>query len=735
MTLRDILRFLIIACIFITPFIALIVSSSMFFPFITGKNFTFRILVEVMLGAWLLLMFIDATYRPKFSWILGAAGIFLAVITVADFTGANPFRSFWSNYERMEGLVTHIHLFLFFIIAGSVIVSEQLWNWFWRTYLVASLIVAMNAFSQLAGKSAIHQGSTRLDATLGNATYLAIYALFNIFIAMFLYARSDKKSGFAWLYPVVAVVNLVVLYYTQTRGSLLGLVGGGLLAFLLVAFFDKNHPKLKKYAIGGTVGLIALVGLFVAFRHSAFIQTTPTLERMASISLSDNTTKSRFMIWQMSWEGFKEHPLLGWGQENFLYVFSKHYNPGMWAQEPWFDRSHDVFFDWLIAGGALGLLAYLSLFGTVLYYLWFAQSGKTHFSVLERAILTGMLAGYFIHNIFVFDNLTSYLIFFAVLAYVHTLGTPTPTVAASTQSKDKKGEVFETGDVMIAAVVIAALTFGMIYFVNIRNINANTALINAIQPDGVMIDDGKGGKKIALEDLMDQSLIGTGEAREQLLQITVEMLDPRVPAQVRQQFYDVTEAQLEQELARDGENLRTQSFAATFYARFGQYEKATQHFQKAIELSPTRQSTYIDFAMMYVGLERYADAEVNAKKAFELDPTYPDARVAYATTLIHQKKFAEGETVMLPLKGTANYYNPRIINAYGMTEQYAKILELVNEKIAGGAGEARDYFSLAASYAGLGKKTEALAAVAKAVSLDANLKTQGDQITAQIQKL
>ena len=73
----------------------------MFFPFITGKNFAFRILVEVMLGAWAMLLFIDASYRPKFSWILAAAGTFLAVIAIADFNGVNPYKSFWSNYERM----------------------------------------------------------------------------------------------------------------------------------------------------------------------------------------------------------------------------------------------------------------------------------------------------------------------------------------------------------------------------------------------------------------------------------------------------------------------------------------------------------------------------------------------------------------------------------------------------------------------------------------------------------
>src|SRR3989338_4445296 len=85
MSFRDTVRFIILGAMFATPFICLLVPSSMFFPFITGKNFTFRILVEVMFGAWALLMFIDGMYRPKFSWILVAAGAFLAVITLADF--------------------------------------------------------------------------------------------------------------------------------------------------------------------------------------------------------------------------------------------------------------------------------------------------------------------------------------------------------------------------------------------------------------------------------------------------------------------------------------------------------------------------------------------------------------------------------------------------------------------------------------------------------------------------
>ncbi|MDO8583551.1 MAG: O-antigen ligase family protein, partial [bacterium] len=508
-------------------------------------NFTFRILVEIALGAWVLLMFIDAKYRPRFSWILVAAGTFLAVIALADFMGINPYRSFWSNYERMEGLVTHIHLFLYFIIAGSVFATEQMWKWFWRTSLVASLFIAFNAYGQLVGWGAVHQSSNRMDATLGNSTYLAVYALFHAFLAMFLFFRDrEKHPRAALVYPAIALVNVAVLYYTQTRGAFLGLVGGIFLALLLAALFDREHPERRKYAIGGVVGAGILIAAFFVWKDAAWIQNNRTLGRIADISITDQTTQSRFMIWNMSFEGWKEHPILGWGQDNFLYVFAKHYNPKMYNQEPWFDRSHDVFFDWLIAGGALGLLTYLSLFGAALYYLWLIPLRGTpdpalrglgfkrprHFTVIESGVLTGMLAGYFVHNIFVFDNLTSYLLFFAFLGYLHTLHAeplPTATPPHPHKKRGREEEELGTGDLAVAVVIVVALTAGAVYLLNIRNIKANIALIDAIRPESIFVDGPGGQKEIALENVLKQRLFGTGEAREQLAQLALQTADPR----------------------------------------------------------------------------------------------------------------------------------------------------------------------------------------------------------------
>ena len=45
-------RWVVLAALFVIPFLVLYVSNSLFFPFITGKGFAFRILVEAAAAAW-----------------------------------------------------------------------------------------------------------------------------------------------------------------------------------------------------------------------------------------------------------------------------------------------------------------------------------------------------------------------------------------------------------------------------------------------------------------------------------------------------------------------------------------------------------------------------------------------------------------------------------------------------------------------------------------------------------
>ncbi len=108
----------------IIPFLAFYVSgfginaqwNAMLFPYITGKNFAFRILVEIAAASWVMLMILDKGFRPKKSALLWVYAAFVFVLLLADIFSVNITRSFFSNFERMEGFISHAHLFLYFLM-------------------------------------------------------------------------------------------------------------------------------------------------------------------------------------------------------------------------------------------------------------------------------------------------------------------------------------------------------------------------------------------------------------------------------------------------------------------------------------------------------------------------------------------------------------------------------------------------------------------------------------------
>ena len=177
----------------LTPFLVFVVTRSLYFPFITGKNFTFRILTEILAVIWVYAALRYPRFRPRSSPVAWAVIGFIAVMGIATIFSLSPYRSFWSNFERMEGYIGLLHLFLYFLLLSSVFTSERDWRIFFHTSLAASVIISFYAIGQLAGTFAIHQGGTRVDATFGNATYLAAYLLFHIFFALWFLLRSRER--------------------------------------------------------------------------------------------------------------------------------------------------------------------------------------------------------------------------------------------------------------------------------------------------------------------------------------------------------------------------------------------------------------------------------------------------------------------------------------------------------------------------------------------------------------
>ncbi|MFC1721252.1 O-antigen ligase family protein [Patescibacteria group bacterium] len=724
MQLEKICKSIIYGGIFLIPFLAFIVAQSMFFPFITGKNFAFRVVVEIIFAAWVLLALYRPQYRLRMSGIGIAIAAFLSIMFIANIFGENISRSFWSNYERMEGFVTLLHLGAYFTVLASVLKTEKIWNWLLHTTLGANVIMGLYGFSQLAGNTVINQGGDRLDATFGNATYFAIYALFHIFIALFLFVRRKGVIG-GWMksfYVGTILLNLIMLYNTATRGAMLGLIGGAFLMTLIIAVFEKENVKLRKISAGLLFGIVAFIGIFLGIKNTSFVQESPVLNRFANISLQDNTTKARFMIWDMAYEGWKEQPILGWGQENFNLVFSKHYKPEMYAQEPFFDRAHNVFLDWLVAGGVLGLLAYLSIFLAALHCLWRMKSGN--FSFLEKTVLTGMLAAYFSQNLFVFDNIFSYILFFTMLAYIHT------QVTNNAPEKEPRALSVPAHIVAPILIVAAALT---LYSVNVKGFLTNKAIISGMSPQ-----EGGVSENIAyFKKAIAYDTFGKAEAREHLTQTARRVMGlQQVPEAQKQEFAELARREMVLHVEEVPNDVRNMLFAGSYFRSIGLYDDAIVYLEKALELSPKKQQIFFELISVYLSKGDYEKAVQVAKEAYELETTYENALKIYAATAIYAGNLTLAEELLMPKYGTMIIDDDGILNAFAAIGNYESVIQIWEKRItdlnAQGQDNPQHHLSLAATYLQVGKRQSAISEIQKVIELNPEFKDQGEYYINEI---
>lgn len=697
-TLERTLRYVVIGGVFVLPFVCLYVSSALFFPYITGKNIAFRLIVEVITAAWLALALIDVRYRPRRSWILAALSLFVLVMAVADAQGVNVGKSFWSNFERMDGWVTLAHLFLYVVVATSVLRTEKLWKWLWWTSLGVSVYLSLYGLLQIAGVTALGQGgsaglSARIDATFGNPIYFAVYMLFHVFLAAMLWSQSwrERRTGErlapSLAYGAIIALDALALLLTGTRGTTLGLIGGALLSVLIYALIQGSRA-IRTAAVTSVLVVVVLAASLVAARDTSFVKEVGFLDRLASISTTDATVKARFINWSIAWQGVQERPILGWGQENYAIVFDKYYDPRMYAQEPWFDRVHNIVFDWLVAGGILGLLSYLSIFAAILWVLW----RKEGFTALERSILTGLVAGYFVHNLFVFDNVTSYILFGALLAFL--------MYRSSEGDNDApvwSADIFPKGALPYATLGAVLLLWLGAWWVNAGALSSNRMILQGIQPQPSFEDNIS-----LMQGAAEYGWPGVQEAREQLVQISGQIASASsIGPDVKQKFLTAAASGMEAQEKLSPLDARFPLFLGTLYNQYGDYAKAQSALERALELSPKKQSILYSLGQNTWGLNENVRALGYFKQAYELDTTNEEALVWYAAAAIRAGQSS-------------------------LASQLADELGRVS------ANPAQSYLTLAATYYRTGAHNDAIQILMRAKQADPTLASQIDELIASI---
>lgn len=667
MDLKTALRWTTLVPLFLIPFIPLLVGDgniipNMFFPFITAKGFAFRILVEIALASFVLLALLDKRYRPKFSWTLAIYGAFAVWMALANALAINPHKAFWSNFERMDGWVTLIHVFAFFVVLGSVLTIEKKWRAWWMWFLSAAAFVCAYGLFQLAGMADIHQGGVRVDASLGNAAYLAVYLLFVTAIA--LWQGIESKSSFLrYTLFTLAFVSTAILFATATRGAIIGLVGATVLGCVLW-MLEAGKKKTRMVAGSVLIGLVVLSGAFIALKDSSFIKHEPTLSRIASISLADGST--RFTLWGMALEGVAERPIFGWGQEGFNYIFQKHYEPSLYAQEPWFDRAHNTYFDWLTAGGVPALLLFLALLGSAVFALYRKTATRP-----ERIILIAALAAYMFQALFVFDNIMSYICLAALLAAAHAVS------ARPWTALEKLPEVKEDAATTVGLPIFASVLVAVVWMVNVPSIASAHNLVYGL---GYTQNAPQEGYKRVTQAVADGGF-GQQEVAEQFLTTAITIVGRNdVDATLRGQILKAALDNMKAQTDRIPHDARLRIQYALGLRAAGNYAEAIAQSTKALAESPRKQTL-----LMEQGYEYWESGDVIAArdtfvKMYELDTSFDTLAAFAAAGYLVAGEGAKSDELLMKVFGTTHVESDVLIFAYYQAKRYDDLVAVLKKQ-------------------------------------------------------
>ena len=620
--------------VFATP---LIFVSNFFFPFIVPKNLLFRIVVEIAFTAYIWLAFKDQQYRFKVNWLNILVLLYFLVLAVTSLTGIYFPRSFWGNYERMDGLLNQFHLLLYFILLVGILKQRKEWYQLFSFSLGTSLIMSVFALGQKLNFSFFVQtDNVRLAVTIGNAAFFASYLLFHFFFLLFFVFKPKRfqvipflvsffslevfliintlSKGMAayqaiasdrnfvifflvfnaimvllWLYrkserAVLAfllaflLLNFFDLFSSGTRGAFLGL---GISSLVLLLFYLFAGNKKEKIISLTVIALgVLLVGIVFLNKDNDWVKNNPNIQNILTTSFTNVTVESRLLTWQSSWQMVTASPfrfIAGYGLENFHILFDKYFNQKMFREvgsQVWFDRAHNLIFDLWTTSGLLGLLSYLGILVLAVVYLLKAFLKDSVKNKDAFIIFAAIFISYFIQILFVFDTLNTYVLIFLCFAFASFI------YSENFEEKHKFLPERRINLGIITKLVLVCVLVFCLWFFNAKVVIANTNLVK-----GSLFDYFKISKQNALDYFIrstSEEYLGKFEADQQLMAYSRALVaDKTVPMEFSFKVAQETIKEYKNNIEMDPLNVKHYLYLGSFYNDVGMTFIERYHQQAA----------------------------------------------------------------------------------------------------------------------------------------------------------
>ncbi len=711
-------------------------------PFHFMKMIVFRILVELMAVFYFILILIDKTYRPKWTQITISLSIFVALYFFTGLVGVNFYNSFWGSLERMGGIFSLLHFWVYFLILTSIINSKEDWQKVLKISVFVGFLSILFGYGQrlrLGDFFVGWQHGERVIGTIGNPALFAGYLLFIIYLALLFLFKKDTSAKEKGFFAAVVILGVPILFMTAVRGAMLSLLGSVLLLMLFFVF-KASQKKTRILLFIIVILALSLVIFAWANRNSSWVKSISWLNRLTDISKGTETIQTRLWSWTSAIKGWKEKPIFGWGPENFTYLHMKYFDPRHFTHlgsETIWDRAHNMVLEELSTMGIIGLLSYLSIFFFIFYFL-IKRFKEQKIDKVEFGVLSAMIIAYFGQNLFIFDTFANHLLFFLSLGYINFLAFQKGDLLVEKNT----GPTRRPSPFLITVLLILAILLS--YQTGIKPAMANYACTRAIIA-------GRDGNAQKAFDKYRQALNfktpqGAYEIRHKLASFVIQVVDSQ-----RQKNKDVDPAILYYAIKETEKNVQKYPLDTTPYLYIGRMyilllprdssagSKAEEYIQKAIDLNPRNPRIWYEMGQAKLSQKKYQESYNCFKTALDLNPSVNLSWWFLSNVALQLGDYEEA--VFDAEKAIAMGYNfknsitdiMRLVSIYEKAGNYEKVLEHYLFAVEEQPQNPQLFASLASTYAKLGYKEEAVRAAQHAAELDPKFKEEAEKFIKSLE--
>lgn len=285
------------------------------------------------------------------------------------------------QFALREYRVTVFEPVLFFLLIVRWLHTERdVWRMVSAWLVGAALVGYVGVEQFLFGNAWNMEGVNRVSSVYPSATAFGIYEgralALGIVLAFFLPAIWRRWRIAA---TMLSIVTGLGVFFSFARGAWIGVF----VALVVVALITRKRALIL--SLGGVIvaGLLAAIPLTLL--------NVRRLTDLFNLGSDSNTGIARFVIWDAALKIIRDHPILGIGQDQFLYQDKSYGVP----QSRLFTTSHPhnwILDFWLRLGlpGLLWMLAALTYFFRQCYQLW-KRYGDTALGALAIGLLASMV--------------------------------------------------------------------------------------------------------------------------------------------------------------------------------------------------------------------------------------------------------------------------------------------------------------------------------------------------------